>query len=75
MNEFTKKELISLEHAFYDQTARIMPEWLDCSPLLKKLNNMIDNYDLINCRHETDQGGCGGDAKYLCKKCGEIYYA
>lgn len=70
MNDFTKKELMALENAFYTLLLKEAPEKIDDSKLLKKLEWMIDNY----CEHETDQGGCGGDLLYTCKKCGHKYY-
>jgi hypothetical protein len=68
MNDFTKEEL--------EATLNGLEQWVhpECDytiycHLRAKIQSMLDNY----CEHETDQGGCGGDFRYLCKKCGEFY--
>lgn len=73
MNEFTKQELEQIRLEF-DCTIlkigedRIADSYLN---LRDKIDSMIDKF----CEHESDQGGCGGDFKHKCKKCGEYYYA
>jgi len=47
MNDFTKKELIALEDAICEQILKYCPNQLDSSPLMLKLQFMIDNY----CEH------------------------
>ncbi len=85
MNEFTKQELISLEDALYSKTAEEMPDWLNKSPLLIKLRDMIDSY----CEHESDDYtyykdgtrctdfltyACHDSPCFMkCKKCQELY--
>lgn len=69
MNEFTKEELEIIAECvdadfYHTNWSKSMYE-----PLITKIQSMIDNY----CEHETDQGGCGGDMLYTCKKCGNKY--
>ncbi len=66
MNDFTKEELISLQYAFYSNTKDETPELLEVSPLLKKLERMIDNY----CEHEYENHCCGCELQNIvCNKC------
>lgn len=73
MHEFTKEELETLLDLFH--YVEDSPSWRETKGwddiLKEKIQAMTDTF----CEHETEQGGCGGDFIYTCKKCNKKYYA
>ncbi len=68
MNDFTKKELMALEHALHQQLTEYCPNKIETSPLLNKIQSMIDGY----CEHKNKAKANESSAKYTCMKCGEL---
>lgn len=63
MNDFTMKELIALEDAMQNMLD-LHPPQSKKSPLLEKLQLMIDNY----CEH-PDKWGCATCRTFICEVC------
>jgi hypothetical protein len=73
MNDFTKLELIALEDAMENMLRLHTPQSGE-SPLLKKLQLMIDTYCEHPCKHESDGSiYTSNPPQNKCKKCGEFY--
>lgn len=69
MNDFTKMELIALEDAMKNMLLIHCPQD-GKSPLLDKIQSMIDNYcDPMICHHKTENW----EPAYQCEKCKKYY--
>lgn len=64
MNDFTKKELIAFEDAMQHRLELHKPQ-SGASPLLDKIQSMIDNY----CEHQFREYLSGVTAIRFCTKC------
>lgn len=64
MNDFTKKELLALEDAMQNMLEIHKPQD-GISPLLNKLQSMIDNY----CKH-TERVSSSDESGHMVVQCG-----